>query len=170
AIVGDQTVAERDERCVTHFVRLSIANDAARCVPLGDCYIRIISCVGGQCGNRTNIDETRVIPQVFIERRSAFDLCGRTFRSKREFRDDVLIAQLCPAFHVLGEKPVEAIAKQLNRCWSVHQRSCTRAKLPRAISVFTAYPPPASMIATTPSLTEKPFTPLPMDVTRPATS
>src|SRR6266850_1660033 len=111
---GDPAVA-RDKRGVTHFIRISIANDAARCVPFGDGYIRVISGVGVQCWNRPNIDETRVIPQVFIERRSAFDLCGRTFWSKREFRDDVLIAQLCPALHVLREKPVETVAKQLNR-------------------------------------------------------
>src|SRR4029077_3019710 len=100
-----------------------------------------ISCVSVQCWNRTNINETRVITQVFIERRTAFDLRRRAFRSKREFRDDVLIAQLCPALHVLGEKPVETVAKQLNRCWSVHQRILTRWKMRGAMCVFTTCDP-----------------------------
>ncbi len=75
---------------------------------------------GGQCWNCSYIDDTRVIPaDIYRASRSTFDSCGRTFRSERKFRDDVLVAQLRPAFHVFREKPVETVAKQLNRCWSI---------------------------------------------------
>src|SRR5206468_3170672 len=140
AVVADFAVLDGDHGDVRQLVRLARGHDDPGDGELGDDHRRVGGLVHGLRRHLADVQEVRVVAQVFADRGPPFDALRVAGSGEREFEDAVLGPQPGEPGHVVLEQQVDPLLDEVS--W-VHQSS---------FDVWTGrYRPDVSIDGTVPS-------------------
>ncbi len=95
--------------------------------PLGDDGVGPVSRVDGQRVDLLDVNDRRVVLQVFEDRLATLEPRREGVGGERELDQHILGAEVGPGAHVLAEECVEAALEDVSRCDFVAHGGCSKS-------------------------------------------